>query len=212
MLRRIVAENNKQRYALSEEPASSTSTGLGDASTGTVLWIRANQGHSLAVDDLELVRIQDTSECPVVVHGTFSRHWDAIRESWTLRCDRNVDCELTRESCCVRTGSEGLKVMGRHHIHCASGLFGEEGVTSGRSRPRCRLASFLSMKRISPSGMRASCDLFVYINITKALADGIVFERSANGVILTKGQNGALEPKYFERVQNKRGETIWPEA
>ena len=60
--------------------------------------------------------------------------------------------------------------------------------------------------------MRASCDLFIYINIIKALADGIVFERSANGVILTKGQNGTLEPKYFERVQNKKGETVWPEA
>ena len=81
-LRRIVAENNKQRYALSEEPAA-TSAGLeaADGPTGTVLWIRANQGHSLAVDDLELVRIQDASECPVVVHGTFSRHWEAIRES-----------------------------------------------------------------------------------------------------------------------------------
>ena len=60
--------------------------------------------------------------------------------------------------------------------------------------------------------MRASCDLFIYIDIAKALADGVVFERSANGVILTKGQNGTLEPKYFERIQNKKGETIWPEA
>ena len=97
-LRRIVAENNKQRYALSEEPASSP--GPGDASTSTVLWIRANQGHSLAVEELELVRIQDASECPVVVHGTFSRHWEAIRKFCTLQ---GVSCrawELTRTGSC----------------------------------------------------------------------------------------------------------------
>ena len=31
------------------------------------------------------------------------------------------------------TEKEGLKVMTRNHIHCAVGLHGEEGVTSGES-------------------------------------------------------------------------------
>jgi RNA:NAD 2'-phosphotransferase (TPT1/KptA family) len=29
-------------------------------------------------------------------------------------------------------GKEGLKIMNRHHIHCASGMYGQEGVTSGK--------------------------------------------------------------------------------
>lgn len=70
-LQRIVAENAKQRFALQEEM---------DPTTGmNVLWIRANQGHSLAVEDLELVKVARADEIPVVVHGTFSRHWDNIR-------------------------------------------------------------------------------------------------------------------------------------
>jgi len=46
-------------------------------------------------------------------------------------------------------GKEGLKVMNRHHIHCASGLYGQEGVISG---------------------MRATCDLFIEIDVAKAMA------------------------------------------
>lgn len=69
----MVAENAKQRFALKEEP---------DPSSGEpVLWIRANQGHSVAVEDLELVRIGDPDEIPYVVHGTFTRHWESIRKS-----------------------------------------------------------------------------------------------------------------------------------
>lgn len=80
--------------------------------------------------------------------------------------------------------------MTRHHIHCASGLFGECGVTSG---------------------MRATCDLYIYIDIGAAMADGIIFEKSANGVILTKGIEGTLAPKYFKEVRTRKGETLWPE-
>lgn len=39
--------------------------------------------------------------------------------------------------------------MNRHHIHCASGLYGQEGVISG---------------------MRATCDLFIEIDVAKAMA------------------------------------------
>lgn len=73
-LKRLVAENEKQRYALKEDT---------DPLTGeeNVLFIRANQGHSLkGVEELELERINDPTECPVVVHGTFARHWDSISE------------------------------------------------------------------------------------------------------------------------------------
>jgi 2'-phosphotransferase len=71
-LQRIVAENSKQRYAIREEPNP-------EEPEEKVLWIRANQGHTLEVQDLELTRIEKAEDCPVVVHGTFTRHWEAIR-------------------------------------------------------------------------------------------------------------------------------------
>ncbi len=61
-------------------------------------------------------------------------------------------------------------------------------------------------------GMRKSCDLLIYIDIGTAITgtdnvkfkpdfpDGIHFYLSDNGVILTSGKNGVLEPKYFKKV------------
>lgn len=67
-----MSENAKQRFALREET---------DPSSGeSVLWIRANQGHSVTVEDLELSKIENADEVPIVVHGTFMRHWESIRE------------------------------------------------------------------------------------------------------------------------------------
>lgn len=40
--------------------------------------------------------------------------------------------------------------------------------------------------------------------------DDIVFEKSANGVILTKGRDGILDSKYFQKVETKKGEHLWP--
>ena len=71
--------------------------------------------------------------------------------------------------------SKGLSKMSREYIHCAAGLPDEV-----------------------KSGMRKDCDIFIYIDMEKAMADGIEFRRSMNDVILTKGVNGYLAPKYFE--------------
>lgn len=72
---------------------------------------------------------------------------------------------------------EGLRCMQRDYIHLAPGLVGQV-----------------------VSGMRASSQVMIYVDMAKAMADGIVFRESANGVILTRGENGVLDPKYFERI------------
>jgi hypothetical protein len=72
-----------------------------------------------------------------------------------------------------------------------------------------------------PKGMRKKCDLFIYINMQKAMEgllarhndfeltcalDGILFYLSENRVILTTGKDGILESKYFSKVQDNKGE------
>jgi 2'-phosphotransferase len=83
---------------------------------------------------------------------------------------------------------EGLKRMNRQHIHCATGLPTDDGVISG---------------------LRKSCNVYVFIDAAKCAADGIVFYRSDNGVLLTAGVNnqGDLPVKYFSHVMDK-AETI----
>lgn len=73
----------------------------------------------------------------------------------------------------------GLSKMARKHIHMATGMPCENKVKSG---------------------MRGSCDLIIYINLRKAMADGIQFWVSQNGVILTEGRSGLLSPDYFLKV------------
>ena len=67
---------------------------------------------------------------------------------------------------------DGLNRMSRKHIHIAK-------------------------SHTAISGQRATCDVFLYIDMARAMADGIIFYESANGVILTEGIDGVLPPTYF---------------
>jgi len=78
----------------------------------------------------------------------------------------------------------GLSKMRRNHIHFAQGLPGTKGVISG---------------------MRSQADVLIYIDIAKALTDNLKFFISANGVVLSAGnEEGFIPPEYFLRV-----ETAW---
>uniref|UniRef100_A0A3Q3LEC2 2'-phosphotransferase n=1 Tax=Labrus bergylta TaxID=56723 RepID=A0A3Q3LEC2_9LABR len=154
-VQRVVATNDKQRFKLRPHPEDGR------------LQIRASQGHSVQVVDLELKPILAGSpDCPAeAVHGSYLRNWNSIKQ-------------------------QGLSRMQRTHIHLAPGLPGEDGVISGKR----------------------DCDLAVYIDVPKALADGIEFFWSENGVLLTAGNTeGKLLPKYFSRaVRLKPTRSILP--
>ncbi|EJU03669.1 phosphotransferase KptA/Tpt1 [Dacryopinax primogenitus] len=162
----LVKSNDKQRYQLLFEPKTPVEPGETErSSTEGTWWIRANQGHSLKVEELELREISSADEIPVVVHGTSRQTWPAIEKS-------------------------GLSRMSRNHIHLATGKLGDEGVISG---------------------MRAShakSGVLIYIDVPLAMADGIKFNISANGVVLTEGKNGILDKKYFKRVETADGQTL----
>jgi RNA:NAD 2'-phosphotransferase (TPT1/KptA family) len=87
----------------------------------------------------------------------------------------------------------GLSRRERTHIHMCTGLDAQ-------------------------SGIRKSCRALVYINLEKALAAGIKFCLSKNGVILSEGDtektdangyNGVISPEYFSKIEKiswKKGE------
>ncbi|CAI7603773.1 unnamed protein product [Penicillium bialowiezense] len=167
--------------ATSEEQQSATDHALSvkDKDPANFL-IRATQGHSIktveAASFLEPLSLSDESKLPdTVVHGTFHSTWPVILQSGGLRC------------------------MGRNHIHFATGpslesvLAVHDGDTAqGKSKP--------DDSRVI-SGMRRDAQVLIYIDVRKALAAGIPFWRSENGVILSEGipdPQRAKEPKTGE--------------
>lgn len=129
------------------------------------LYVRANQGHSNKVASqiqedklLTQLSIDDLIKYPVVVHGTTRTAYET----------------------CIR--KQGLKKMGRSHIHFA---ISDDFVESNTNQ----------------SGIRSSSDVLIYVSMQQAMLDGIVFYISDNNVILTTGVDGCLSPKYFTRVK-----------
>uniref|UniRef100_A0A8V5GCY8 2'-phosphotransferase n=1 Tax=Melopsittacus undulatus TaxID=13146 RepID=A0A8V5GCY8_MELUD len=122
--------------------------------------IRANQGHSLHVPELALEPLLSAHALPpTLVHGTRRRCWGRIR-------------------------LEGLRPMGRTHIHVTTGLPGDPGVRSG---------------------IRPDSELAIIIDGPRALAEGVPFFRSANGVILSPGgPDGNIPPHCFLRLLQLR--------
>merc|ERR1711972_593217 len=106
------------------------------------------QGHTMkSVRDEDLLEpITSADLYPLVVHGTYS----AVVEK-------------------ILAAGQGLKAMGRNHIHFTTSL----------PKP--------SEQQKVVSGMRDDVDVAIVINMAKALKDGIAFFRSSNGVLLTPG-------------------------
>lgn len=77
---------------------------------------------------------------------------------------------------------DGLSRMNRQHIHFSEDFPGSKNVISG---------------------MRGNCQIAIYIDVKKVLADGLRLFRSSNNVILCPGNEaGFLEPKYFLSVED----------
>ncbi len=69
----------------------------------------------------------------------------------------------------------GLNKMSRQHIHLTD--------------------SFIAV-----SGVKQNSQAYVFIDMEQAMNDGIIFYRSKNGVILTEGINGVIDPKYIKKI------------
>lgn len=185
-VRDAVANNEKQRFSMipvssldkesSETPASEQLQSIQESDDPAEYLIRANQGHSIKVENEGLL-VPITTEAgnvpETVVHGTDERAWNLILKSG------------------------GLRPMGRNHIHFASGL--PAGFKS--------LDSTSASADAAPviSGMRRGSTILVYVDIDAALAAGIKFFISENGVILTEGnEQGFLPYTFFKRVESRK--------
>lgn len=84
--------------------------------------------------------------------------------------------------------SQGISRMKRNHIHFAIGLPDDSRVISGS---------------------RHSSNVYIFVDMKKAINDGIKFYLSDNQVILTSGINGILLPKYFSKIITKDGKQIY---
>lgn len=167
----------------SEDPFAATSRALEVAKSKKDMdpshfLIRATQGHSLkTVEAAQLLKqivlpgdsratqndaTITTSVPETVVHGTFHGAWQQILDAG------------------------GLKPMSRNHVHFATGPAlasimpdGPEGKTiikndTGKSQGVI-------------SGMRKDAQILIYIDINRALASGVPFWISENGVVLSEG-------------------------
>lgn len=114
------------------------------------------------------------------VSGTFFHSPMSRWEDASVRCVRGT---------CGGGGSGGID-----HVIC---------FMESSCRRRCTRSRFgLSVDKIRGedkvlSGFRATCNLLIYLDLPKAMEDGILFYRSANDVILTEGVDGVVAPKYF---------------
>ena len=110
--------NSKQRFCLRSHPNKENT-----------LQIRANQGHSIATVNPGLRKIEDPSEIPQVIHGTFHRFWPGI----------------------IALG--GLNRMNRTHIHFTRCLPHEKDnqVISGM-RKDCNVFIYIDSERAMAAG------------------------------------------------------------
>lgn len=208
-IRAVVAENNKQRFSLipitAAPPATSASSTelppnppTDDAATVSVTGassgaqdfdendpadylIRANQGHSIAVAAdglLEPITAETTKLPEMVVHGTTHAAWPLILKSG------------------------GLKRMTRNHVHFATGLpAGLRTMDNGGVKEDEAEAK----REPVMSGMRNSSSILIYIDLPKALAAGLKFWRSENGVVLSEGdENGLIRTEFFKRAEERK--------
>lgn len=113
LLLSIVKGNDKKRFTMEEVEG--------------VLYIRANQGHSIKAVQVPMARIDNASSIPKVVHGTKKELWPVISK-------------------------QGLSRMKRNHIHCATGLYGDPGVISG-IRKSCTLYIYIDSAKAMQDGV-----------------------------------------------------------
>jgi 2'-phosphotransferase len=144
----------------------------------TILCIRANQGHSIPGIDPNQLLTRLT---PEELAGMPVVVHGTYTDVWENH---------------IRT--EGLRRMERNHIHFATGTPPAKNRSGGSGTEKAAVVS----------GMRKSCQVYIYVDASKCARDGIEFYRSDNGVLLTSGIDGTLSTEYFSHATTPSGEIL----
>lgn len=146
--------------------------------------IRANQGHKkewgLKMDMKEITISKDENERIFAIHGTYNRHWKSILRN-------------------------GLKRMERQHIHF---VFGNKENNNTNKNDEKKISQ--NRIKMIQAGIRRSAEILLFVDMKACIRDGIRFFESANGVVLSSGnEDGVIPPKYFfKAIDSKTGEKI----
>lgn len=99
--------------------------------------------------------------------------------------------------------------MGRQHIHFA--LRAPDSVLpSAAVSVSDPLAGTSNTSSPVISGMRATAQILIWVDVKQSLAGGLKWWKSANGVILTEGDaNKFVKMEWVDRVERRGGELIW---
>lgn len=129
-IRTAVSDNAKQRFSMKPNPSLKTAPDLNSEEPSDWV-IRANQGHSIAIDSASLlvpITVKAGNVPDIVVHGTYYAFYQPIVESG------------------------GLKKMGRNHVHFSTGLPDDkQGVISGM-RKDAEILIYVDIKRSLEDG------------------------------------------------------------
>ncbi|KUJ21040.1 uncharacterized protein LY89DRAFT_577171 [Mollisia scopiformis] len=124
-IRTAVTDNAKQRFSMKLNP--SLNTPPDPASENPSDWvIRANQGHSIAIDSAALlipITIEAGNVPDIVVHGTYYAFYQPI------------------------LASGGLKKMSRNHIHFSTGLPEDKGGVISGMRKDAELLIYIDIQK-----------------------------------------------------------------
>lgn len=99
--------------------------------------------------------------------------------------------------------------MGRQHVHFALRI-PDSVLPSATVSVSDSLIGTSNTSTPVISGMRATAQILIWVDVKRSLAGGLKWWKSANGVILTEGDaNKFVLMEWVDRVERRGGELIW---
>lgn len=100
--------------------------------------------------------------------------------------------------------------MGRQHVHFAPGISSSDPRTSSPTSTPDPSASISAEPPRIISGMRNDATVLVWVDVRGSLEAGLKWWRSANGVLLTEGdEEGKVGLGWVVRAERRGGKVIW---
>lgn len=108
------------------------------------------------------------------------------QEELLVKLDKPLDLVVhgTTYEAFEKIKDTGLNKMNRSHIHFA-------------------ISDDFTIGNLKQSGIRSNCQVLIYLDMRKAMDDGIEFYMSDNKVVLSQGIDGVIDKKYFIKVVDK---------